>query len=233
MTESAEISRIVKNHIMAPSGEKADAFRTSVQKAPMLVSKKMLSLMAHVSIYYPESAGTYTSLEFIGTFVKGVSANHPELLVEEVEHAIHTGMMKYKFHTAPRLNDLFDMIREYVVEKRLEWVEAAKHNEKLMHAAPYHEKVTDAMKEAIKEATEKREREKLESAERERKEIEERNLKNAADQRSILEIYEDLFNACDHNIVTNQNRKTEYCSLGCDGFRSHKIGTLIRLKKRK
>lgn len=114
----------------------------------------ILRVGAYLGVYYPDKIDYYTSEGFVMVMEDAIKAQFPNLMVGEVEHAIKAGMQSYKYHTFPKINDLLDLVREYVKE-RIEWSEEVLHNEKeSFKLNGVHESVLEIFKRAQREAAE-------------------------------------------------------------------------------
>lgn len=162
-TSKEEIKKVLIEHLenrhLMPIG-------MAVRKDPKKVLSEVFEFMQKLAVHYPEEANrflqtpintdTMTPIEqpfFIGEVVQGICALHSDLLVEEVGHALHSGMLTYKYHTAPKVNDLIAMMGGYR-EHRLNWIEEHYNNRKKEMLVSPADNVIEALKKAQKEAAE-------------------------------------------------------------------------------
>ena len=85
-----------------------------------------------ITLYFPEFASFVANPDFVDEFTEGVRELYPTLLAAELEPAIKSQMRRYKFHTMPRLNDIFDMLSNYM-EQRIDLKEKYLQNTKQKH----------------------------------------------------------------------------------------------------
>lgn len=119
---------------------------------------KAAEALTVIAVYYPEFAEYMANPEVVNIFCETLNERYPDLLIAEVKPALKKYMATYKFHTAPRMNDIFSMLDSYMAE-RIEVREKHIHNSKQSVENNYGdiEIVKKAIDEAQQEMQEQRE----------------------------------------------------------------------------
>ena len=158
------------------------SIKRAINENPAKCLKAGVGIAKRLGTYWPELADYYTKLpiskefiaqknepSFVTELIIAVATVHPNLLVEELEHALHSGLPEYKYHTGPKIPDLIAMVKEYY-KLRVQWFEDAHHSQKVQ-LDQYDLSVIEAFKRAQEEGAQelKIEREEKDKAEKKRR----------------------------------------------------------------
>jgi hypothetical protein len=148
----------------APQEMKHPSIRKAYRDSPKKLLKEVfLKIAKRLSVYYPDHADYYTGPDFMLLFASEVQEQFPNLMPEEVFHAIARGLRSNKQYGWPKLNDFMLMIKEYS-ETRAAWIEDYEKN-KIVNLNTIHPSVLKVFKAAIAEVQEE---EKAKEAERQK-----------------------------------------------------------------
>lgn len=158
-TDKKAMRQVVQSNCLAES--KLPTIRYLTAQEPKELIRRILKALEVVFTYYPDDEAYYTSLPFVQTFIGALKSKHPNITPEDIDYALWHGMIDYKYHTSPKLNDLIHMVNHYIQTERTQWIEDAHHDNKF-RMNEIHPNVIEVIKKATDEGLKELEQEKEE-----------------------------------------------------------------------
>jgi hypothetical protein len=143
------------------------SIRNMIKNNPTEVLTMFLNYSKRLAVYFPESADYFTAApfdtssqkmvyksSFIGELINSIIQVHPDLLLPEIEYAIHSRLPAYKYHTSPKIQDIVAFVKDYHDRQRMDWIDEALHNKDQELNKPYANDVAEILKKSLADAQE-------------------------------------------------------------------------------